>query len=375
MAVWGTDAGRGTVGVMEKRVTRTARIALNELDCSAPEDLGDYPGWVPPAARYYLAHTEKGRTIRDLAREAQVHPSTVLRQVRRMELCRDDPFVDSALRQLSGGNPPAEVDEETLSREALPVLRRLAEPDSVLAVVREMEKGVVLREVPGEEPQRLAVADRKLVEVMALRDWIVCAETAGRVRRYRITAIGRTVMKRLMQEPQFRGLAEAPAPFLREESAAEEDARPRHMRSALLESPLLQLARRKGDNGLPFLSPEQVKAGERLREDYELAQPGEAAGMDWAAWLARVPGLWEVPMPRPGGGAESARLRVQRALADLGPGLADVALCCCCLTEGLELFERRMGWSARSGKVVLRIALGRLHQHYRAEAERAGMIG
>lgn len=232
-------------------MTRTARIAMSELDYIAPEESSDYPGWVPPAARYYLAHTEKGRTIRDLAREAQVHPSTVLRQVRRMELCRDDPFVDSALRQLSGDTPPAEVNEEDLSREALPVLRRLAEPDSVLAVVREMEKGVVLREVPGEDPQRLAVADRKLVEVMALRDWIVCAETTGRVRRYRITAIGRTVMKRLMQEPQFRGLAEAPAPFLREEAVADEDAKLRHMRSALLESPLLQLARRKGDNGLP----------------------------------------------------------------------------------------------------------------------------
>jgi Domain of unknown function (DUF6456) len=182
-------------------------------------------------------------------------------------------------------------------------------------------------------------------------------------------------MKRLMQEPQFRGLAEAPAPFLREEPPAEDDAKLRHMRSSLVESPLLQLARRKGDNGLPFLSPEQVKAGERLREDFELALRGEAAAMDWAAWLARMPGLWEVAVPGPGGGPEAARLRVQRALSDLGPGLADVALCCCCLTEGLEGFERRMGWSARSGKVVLRIALGRLHQHYRAEAERAAMIG
>ena len=360
---------------MEKRMTRTARIALDDMNYPGSEHSGDYPGWVPPAARYYLAHTEKGRTIRDLAREAQVHPSTVLRQVRRMELCRDDPFVDSALRQISGGSVPAEVDEATLAREALPVLQRLAEPEAVLAVVREMERGVVLREVLGQDPERLAVADRRLVEVMALRDWITCADTAGRVRRYRITAIGRTQLRRMLQEAPQRGLAEAPAPFLREApTGEEEDTRIRHMRSELAESPLLQLARRKADNGQSFLSPEQVKAGERLREDYELALR-EGTATDWAAWLARLPGLWEVPMPRPGGGAVAARLRVQRALADLGPGLADVALCCCCLTEGLEGFERRMGWSARSGKVVLRIALGRLHQHYRAEADRAAMIG
>jgi hypothetical protein len=57
---------------------------------------------------------------------------------------------------------------------------------------------------------------------------------------------------------------------------------------------------------------------------------------------------------------------VQAALAELGPGLGDVALRCCCYLEGLESAERRMGWSARSGKIVLRIALQRLKRHYDA---------
>lgn len=52
------------------------------------------------------------------------------------------------------------------------------------------------------------------------------------------------------------------------------------------------------------------------------------------------------------------------ALRDLGPGLGDMVLRCCCFLEGLEAAERRMGWSARSGKIVLRIALQRLRRHY-----------
>ena len=63
------------------------------------------------------------------------------------------------------------------------------------------------------------------------------------------------------------------------------------------------------------------------------------------------------------GGAEgprAARDRVAAALRDLGPGLGDVALRVCCFLEGIETAEQRLGWAARSGKVVLRIALQRV---------------
>jgi hypothetical protein len=49
----------------------------------------------------------------------------------------------------------------------------------------------------------------------------------------------------------------------------------------------------------------------------------------------------------------------------LGPGLSDVVLRVCCFLEGLETTERRLGWSARSGKVVLKIGLQRLLKHYK----------
>ena len=75
-------------------------------------------------------------------------------------------------------------------------------------------------------------------------------------------------------------------------------------------------------------------------------------------------------------GAVAAHRRIKNALTDLGPGLGDVVLHCCCFLEGLEQTEKKMGWSARSGKIVLRIALQRLKRHYEETQGRYGpMIG
>ena len=65
-----------------------------------------------------------------------------------------------------------------------------------------------------------------------------------------------------------------------------------------------------------------------------------------------------------GDASSNARNRVALALSELGPGLSDVVLRCCCYLEGLETIEKKLSWSARSGKIVLRIALMRLKIHY-----------
>ncbi|WGW05867.1 DUF6456 domain-containing protein [Tropicibacter oceani] len=354
------------------------------------------PNWVPDAARVYIAHTEDGHSIRALAREAGCHASTVLRQVRKIETRRDDPLIDAALRQLGRSRPakgaihsdkdsdamtafsdiPSTPDEKTLTREARRVLRRLCESGAVLAVAAEMDKSVVVRDTGEGGSTRTAVVDSAIAQAMALKDWISC-EAPGRISRYRITSSGRSALGKMMaeQESRVRGFAEAQAGFDSGRAAEEaldeidRDPRARKGRFTLVESPLTALARRRDKDGKPFLSDVLVAAGERMREDFELAQMGPRTTQNWDQFLTA--GV-QAGSAKGEMGSSAARTRLESALRDLGPGLGDVALRCCCYLEGLETAEKQLGWSARSGKVVLRIALQRLRRHYEERAAQGG---
>ena len=350
---------------------------------------GGVPGWVPVTALHYIAHTEKGQPIRALARQAGCHASTILRQIRKVEMRRDDPLVDAALRKLGAVTTPLKrsdqkrnqenrktmtshpkvtmPDEETLAREAIRVLRRLCETGAVLAVAAELDKAVVVRDVPGGTSARTAVVDASIAQAMALKDWITPANT-GRIIRYHITSTGRSALTGFMERLGMPQNASNPETQCEADSSADhllgEGATQTRARYAVGESPLSALARRRDKDGTPFLAEQLVHAGERLREDFELAQMDGGVTQNWDHFLTAGTQS-SASAGRGGTGASAAaRDRVQAALQNLGPGLSDVVLRCCCYLEGLETTEKRLGWSARSGKIVLRIALMRLKRHY-----------
>ncbi len=357
------------------------------------------PAWVPDAVRLYLDHTEKGQSFRMLARQEGRHASSVMRAVRRTELRRDDPLVDTALAAFASSSLPQPrlvaqeepalsaplqpsnfvANEETIISEGKRILRRLTEPGAVLAFAVEMEKAAVLRTGADGVAQRIAVVDRTLAQAFALKDWIQCRKP-GRVASYEITAAGRAALRRMLAQENHpvAGLAEAPAAFgpgarRCEERESRDGEGARRMRYNLAESPVSVLGRRRDKDGTPFLAPELVAAAERLREDFELAQMGPRVTQNWERFLtggargaARGSG--------PAHGPAAARERVTTALADLGPGLGDVALRVCCFLEGIETTEQRLGWAARSGKIVLRIALERLARHYSETYGRSGPL-
>jgi hypothetical protein len=243
-----------------------------------------------------------------------------------------------------------------------------------------MEKAVVVREMPDGETIRTAIVDRAVAEAMALKDWLT-QTGEGRIARYQISGPGRMALRRILAEEEAMrvGMGEGADPASEQHRdwvmrhASGDKAKKYGIRYNAAESPLSILARRKDKDGQAFLQPDLVAAGERLREDFELSQLGPRVTQNWERFLTG--GARGDFSDSGSGGSEAAKDRVLKALKDLGPGLGDVVLRCCCFLEGMEAVERHMGWSARSGKIVLRIALMRLKTHYDTVSSWSPMIG
>lgn len=341
----------------------------------------------------YLSHVAKGKSLRSLARQTGMHPSTILRRVRKMENRRDDPLFDQAMERLADSQlPPTPLpnSEDTCMQPAntspnlecnallkphiaMRFLKRLSEKKTFLALASDMENGAIMRTSEEGAPVRLAVVGRADAQALALKDWIRQTHK-GRVNRYEITASGEAALRRLMAEELSTGqpdqtdfdmFGDQIRNWGENDDLSEMSPHAGQRRVNLAESPLSLLSRRKDRDGRPFLSDDLVAAGERLREDFELARMGPQITQNWERFLTGKLSL--LPSTKDTGGVGEAAKRFRAAMDALGPGLSDAALRCCCFLEGMETTEKKMGWSARSGKIVLRIALQRLKLHYSRE--------
>ena len=145
----------------------------------------------------------------------------------------------------------------------------------------------------------------------------------------------------------------------RHPDCAAPEGRGRKVTVNLAESPLGWLHAR----GL--ISDRQLLAGEALRADFERSGLAPRLTMRWdaappdgsprtlrshdAATVAQI----------------DARRRFDAAMAHVGSGLADICWRVICAGEGMAGAERGLGWPARSGRLVLTLALDRLAAHYR----------
>lgn len=123
----------------------------------------------------------------------------------------------------------------------------------------------------------------------------------------------------------------------------------------LAESPLTWLHARG------HLSDRRFAAGEKLRADWERAQLAPSISARWDA--VRISGGERglTPTER----QIAAKARFDGAIAAAGAGLSDILWRVVCAGEGLPQAERALVWPARSGKLVLGLALDRVADFYR----------
>lgn len=103
-------------------------------------------------------------------------------------------------------------------------------------------------------------------------------------------------------------------------------------------------------------------AGERLRADYERAQLAPNVTMRWEP--VRIRGGGDVGL-NPTERQIAAKERFHGAISEAGRGLSDILWRVVCAGESLPDAEKGLQWPARSGKLVLRIALDRVAGFYR----------
>jgi Domain of unknown function (DUF6456) len=133
------------------------------------------------------------------------------------------------------------------------------------------------------------------------------------------------------------------------------------------ESPLTRLSVLKQADGSLVLDQAQLRAGERLRVDYERAHFSARVTASYDAHGAsggRLGAFSDNHIEKLSELSLEARDKLHAALDAVGPELSGILLQVCCLASGLEQAELRLNLPRRAGKAILQMALTRLARHY-----------
>ncbi len=197
-------------------------------------------------------------------------------------------------------------------------------------------------------------------EALVSRDLACWSGASGR-RKLQLTGAGDAYLRRALSPNE--DLAFFHQHRATDTTTIATDLGPARVRVDAEESPLDWLRRRKDRKGEPMIDEASYQAGERLRTDIMLA-----------GLLPGVTARWD---GMPGGGPASpgeatdrmvaARQRLRHAYDALGGDFSDLLLDLCGFLKGLEQIERERQWPPRSAKVVVRLALARLAEHYGIE--------
>lgn len=185
------------------------------------------------AAAQYVWNKVHGKPMREIARATGVHASTVMRHVRKIENNAEDPNIQALIRAAEAA--PMDMGH-SVGAEIARAKKSLRVAGSVLVVSKGMKRAVVLHPTENGEFEQATVISDAAVHMMVLQSTV------------RPIAHGRITKYALSEEADGTLPIEASAPV------------------RLVGSPMENLARRKDNEGRPFLERDLIKAGLRLHE-------------------------------------------------------------------------------------------------------------
>lgn len=196
----------------------------------------------------------------------------------------------------------------------------------------------------------LAILDAEVFSDWRRADFIA-AETKGPNTAYVLTASGRAHLRR-----------HAGGDFAAQH-AMDTPARAQGDEPRKLATTPLQWLKARGQSAKFGLNDMELEAGGRLHDDFYRALQTPHQTMDWSRPVfvdgSRNDSDGDIPAA-----IMDAQNRLAKALAYIGPGLADMALEICCSENGLEAIEKKFSLPRRSAKLMLKLALMRLSVHY-----------
>lgn len=292
----------------------------------------------------YLSHTNDGVAIRELARQQEVHASTVLRQIQRIENARDDLLIEAFLKD------PIEPSVEVQNK----VFNLLRIPQTCIIASASAKRAIVAAS-GGKAIDRF---DHRFVGLWRLLGLIKLEKVGKEISRYNIT--------------DKAAITDAPNDVVKEDDAGETS---RNYMRKYDQHPLTLLGRRKSKDGSSFLTKTEIDAGLLFHAIFitSKSKGGENfSKVNWENIKNAVPSQGNI-LSEFIADAQRGEDLFSRGIYHLGDGLADVVLLTCCFGIGIQEVEKRLGWSNRSGKIVLKIALGRLATFLKEQDD--GMIG
>ena len=258
----------------------------------------------------------------------------------------------------STATPPKNPQTAPMRHDVATALSRLARPAAFL-VVSGSGGSIVTRSARKNGARHFRAVQSETIEILLGNGWLateMALDLSAAPVRYTLSQNGKAALREYLLQPAPRQLRKA---MVAEKSGKKAPA-------TVSEPALLdQLRARRDANGVPFLTEIQVDAGKRFASDFNRAnmQPRITQSWDPAGFAARTAYAGMGGMGERDASIQ-ARARVMSACDCVGGELAGLLIDVCCLELRLGEVERNRQWQQGTARVILRLSLQRLAEHY-----------